>query len=204
MERAVFEGKSNNSYAAASIIHHEVKSKVLHKERGALLHCLTIQSVQHGMTGAISGSATAPDRRTLAILTIMAAERTLVDPAVLVTRKRHTIVLKLINCFGGSAAHVLDGVLVPKPVGTFYGVVHMPTPIIGAAIAKGRGDTAFRSNGVRPRRKHFADAGHMEACVNTTECRTQPRTPGPDNHDVECVVGKRISKAICSRHDRTL
>src|SRR5215471_5649379 len=123
------------------------------------------------MTGAISSSATAPDRRTLAILTIMAAERALV-PAVLVSRKRHAVVLKLINCFGGSAAHVFDGILVPKPVGTFYGVVHMPTPIIGAAIAKGRGDTALRSNGVRPRRKHFADAGRMEACLYTAECRT--------------------------------
>src|SRR5205085_1928870 len=79
--------------------------------------------------GAV-GRAAAPLHRTLAEVLRMAAERTLVDGAVLVAVEGHAVVLELDHELGRHAAHELDRVLVAEVVGALDRVVHVPDPVV--------------------------------------------------------------------------
>ena len=63
---------------------------------------------------------------------------------------------ELKNSFGAYATHILDGVLVANIVGTFNGIVHMPTPIIVGISACNRArDSSLSRHRVRARGKYF-------------------------------------------------
>src|SRR5262249_6493975 len=78
-----------------------------------------------------------------------AAERPLIDAAVLGARERHAPVLELVDRRRRVAAQVLDRVLVAEPVGSLDGVVHVPAPVVLAHVAERGGDPALRGDGVR-------------------------------------------------------
>src|SRR3546814_15471678 len=65
-----------------------------------------------------------------------AAEGALVDLAVLGAAERHAVVLEFENGRHRLAHHVLDGVLVPQPVGALDGSVPMPAPVVLAPLAE--------------------------------------------------------------------
>ena len=66
----------------------------------------------------------------------VAAERALVDGAVLVAVEGHAEVLELDHHLGRHAAHELDRVLVAQPVGALDRVVHVPVPAVLAHVAE--------------------------------------------------------------------
>src|SRR5277367_244496 len=92
MQRAVGHVESDHA-AAFAIFHNQIEGEVLDEEARFVLERLLIQSVQHGMTGAISRGASAL-RDSLAVMRGHAAERPLVNAAVFGARKRHAIVLE--------------------------------------------------------------------------------------------------------------
>src|SRR4051812_20795823 len=124
------------------------------------------------MAGAVRGGAGAL-RGALAEMRGHAAERALVDLAVLSPRERQAPVLELIDRFRCVAAHIFYGVLVAEPVGALDGVVHVPAPVVLAHIAERGGDAALRRDRVRAGRKDFGDAGRLQPGLAAADDRAQ-------------------------------
>ncbi len=115
VQRAVIEFPRGDTSASAFLIHDEVERKIFDEEFGLFLDALTIQCVQHGVTGTVSRS-TCPLDRALTKITCHAAECALVDLAFLCSREGHAPMLKLVNRSGRFTAKIFDGVLIAKPV----------------------------------------------------------------------------------------
>ncbi len=151
------------------------------------------------MAGAIGGGARALRRRAFAVLRRHAAERALVDLAVLGARERHAVVLHLVHGGGGVAAQVLDGVLVAEPVGALHRVVHVPAPVVRPHVAERRGDAALRRNRVRARGEHLRHARRLETGFGAAERCPQARAAGADDDDVVRVIVDGIRQPLDGR-----
>lgn len=95
---------------------------------------------------------------------------------------------KLDNGSGSLAGHVVDGVLVTKPVGTLDRIVHVPPPVILVHVAKSGVNTALRSDGVTPRGEQLRYASGVEPCFRKAERRSQSRAAGSHNNRIVLVV----------------
>src|SRR5690606_34076525 len=111
---------------------------------------------------------------TLAVKSGHAAERPLIDLAVLGPREGHAVVLELVDRGRRFAAEIFDRVLVAEPIGALDGVVHVPTPVILAHIAERSSDAALGGNRVAACREHFRNAGGLQSRLARAERRTQP------------------------------
>jgi hypothetical protein len=131
---------------------NQVKRHPLDEELGVGLDVTLVHGVQHGVTGTVSGSAGAT-HRLFAEVGHVAAERTLVDLAVVGTVERHAVVLELNNHFVGLLAHELDRILVAEPVGALDGVVHVPRPVIFLGVTERSGNAPLGRNGMRTGRE---------------------------------------------------
>src|SRR3981081_4594744 len=113
--------------------------------------------MEHCMTGPVRCCAS-PLRNTLAEVSRHAAERALVDAALLGPGERHPVMLQLDDGRWRFLAHELNRVLVPEPVGALDGVVHVPTPIILTHVPQRCTDAALGSNRMATCWKKLADA----------------------------------------------
>ena len=162
MQRAVVELERDDAAADALVVHDQVDGEELDVEFGRVAQRLAVHRVQHGVAGAVGGGAGAL-RLALAVVQRHAAERALVDLAVLGARERHAPMLELVDGFGRVAHHVFDGVLVAEPVRPLDGVVHVPAPVVRMHVAERRRNAALRRHRMRAGRKHFCDAGGAQA-----------------------------------------
>jgi len=153
---------------------------------------LAIESMQHGVTGAIGSGTRALHRRAFAKLSIMSAEGALINAAIFCARERHTVVLEFVNGIGRVAAEILDGILVAQPVGTFDGVVHVPAPVVRAHVRKRGSNAALGRNGVRARWKHLGDAGCLQARFRAAKGGAQARAASTHDDDIVGVVDEFI------------
>ena len=160
--------------AAGAVLHDEVEREIFDEEFGVVLDRLLIQRVQHRVAGAIRGRAGAM-RRALAVVRGHAAERALVDAAVVGARERHAVVLELDDRGRRFLAHELDGVLVAEPVRTLDGVVEMEAPVVLAHVAERGRDAALRGHRVAARREHLGDAGGRQAGFGQAQRGAQAR-----------------------------
>ena len=160
---------------------------------------LLIQRVQHRVAGAIRRRAGAL-RDALAVVRGHAAERALVDAAVVGARERHAVVLELDDRGRRFLAHELDRVLVAQPVRALDGVVHVPAPVVLAHVAERRADAALRRHGVAARRKHLGDAGGRQSGFGKTQRGAQARAARADDQHIVGVVDEFVvaHKAILS------
>ena len=116
-----------------------------------MLDAVLVERLQDHVAGAVGGVA-GPAHRSLAVVTGVAAEATLVDASLRGAVERHTHLLEVEHRVDGFLAHDLDGVLVGEVVATFDGVEGVPLPVVlfdigqrGAHPALGRaGVTAGR------------------------------------------------------------
>ena len=196
VQRAVLQAQRDDAAAGALAVHDQVDGEVLDEELGRVAQRLAIERVQHGVAGAVGGGAGALRGRAFAELGGHAAERALVDAAVLGAGERHAVVLELVDGLDGVAAEVLDGVLVAEPVGALDGVVHVPAPVVRAHVAERGGDAALGRDGVRAGREHLGDAGGLEAGLGGAERGAQARAAGADDDHVIGVVGERVGLAV--------
>ena len=195
MQRAVVELQRDHAAADALIVHDQVDGEELDVEFSGVPQRLAVHGVQHGVAGAVGGGAGALGLA-LAVVQRHAAERPLVDPAVLGARERHAPMLEFVDGFGRVAHHVFDGVLVAEPVRPLDGVVHVPAPVILVHVAERRRDAALRRYRVRAGRKHFGDAGGAQAGLAAADHRAQARAAGADHDDIVGVVFDRIGMAV--------
>ena len=194
MNGAVVELERDHA-AAAALVHDEVDDEILDEEFGGMLERGAIERVQHRVAGAVGGSAGAL-RDAFAVIRGHAAERALIDLALLGARKRNAPVLELVDRRRRVAAEIFDGVLVAQPVRSLDGVVHVPAPIVLAHVAERRGDAALGRDGVGAGRKHLADAGGAQARFAAADHRAQARAAGPDHDDIVAVIFDRIGPPI--------
>jgi hypothetical protein len=132
--------------------------RLLTKEVDVVLHGLTIQGVQHGVTRAVSCAGTAVCLTPLAKVKALTAKGALVDLAILSTREGQAVVLKLNHCLGSLTAHVLDCVLVSQPITAFDCVVRVPPPVILSHVTQSGVDASLCCHRVRAGGEELCDA----------------------------------------------
>ena len=181
-------GHVQRQHAAAGAVgvHDQVQREVFDEEARIVRQRLLVQGVQDRVAGAVGGGAGALGGA-LAVVGGHAAERTLVDLAVLGARERHALMFELDDRRNRLAAHVLDGVLVTQPVAALDGVVEVEAPVVLAHVAERSGDATLRRHGVAASREYLGDAGGLQALLGQAEGGTQAGTAGPDHDHVEGV-----------------
>ena len=192
VQGAVVELPGEDALHHAVLGHDEVDGEILDVELGVVLEALAVERVQDRVAGAVGGGAGALHRRALAELGGVAAERALVDAAVLGAREGHAVVLELVDRLRRLAGEVLHRVGVAEPVGALHRVVHVPLPAVGAHVAERGGDAALGGDGVAAGREHLGDAGGLQPLLGHAEGGAQAGAAGADDHDVEAVVGEVV------------
>ena len=195
MQRAVVELERDHAAADALVVHDQVDGEELDVEFGRVAQRLAVHRVQHGVAGAVGGGAGAL-RLALAVVQRHAAERALIDLAVLGARERHAPMLELVDRLGRVAHHVFDGVLVAEPVRPLDGVVHVPAPVVRMHVAERSRNAALRRDRMRAGRKHLGDAGGAQAGFAAADHGAQAGAAGADHDDVVGVVLDRIGFAV--------
>jgi hypothetical protein len=164
--------------------------EMLDIELRALLDRLAVERVQDGVAGAVGRGAGALHRRAFAIFGGVAAERALIDLALLGARERHAVMLELIDRLGRLAGEVFHGVGVAEPVRPLHGVVHVPLPAVGPHIAERRRDAALRRDGVGAGREHLGHAGRAQPLLGHAERGAQAGAAGAHDHHVIGVIDR--------------
>ena len=136
---------------------------------------------------ALGGRSLAESRR-------HAAERALVDFALLGARERHAVVFQLDDGIDGGGDHVFDRVLITEPVRTLDRVVHMPSPVVLAHVGERSRDAALRGNRVAARREELRDAGGAEPRLDNAQRRPEPATAGTDDKHIVGMVGQIVGE----------
>ena len=198
MQCAVVELERDHAAAGALIVHDQVDGEELDVEFGGMAQRLAVHGVQHGVAGAVGGGAGAL-RLALAEVHGHAAERSLIDLAVLGARERHAPVFEFVDRLRRLAHHVFDRILIAEPVRPLDGVVHVPAPVVLVHVAERRRNAALGGHRMRAGRKYLGDAGGAQARLAAADHRAQPGAAGADHHDVVGVVLDRIGVTIGGR-----
>ena len=177
-----------------SSIHDQIEREIFDEELHVVLQALLIERMQHarGRCGRLRRRR-AVGWGLLAEFRHVAAERALVDLAVIGAAERHAEMLELVHRGDRLAAHVFDRVLVAEPVRPLDGVVHVPAPVVFAHIAERRADAALRGDGVAARREYLGDAGGLQAGRTHAEGCAQPGAAGADHHHVIGMIDNVVS-----------
>lgn len=101
------------------------------------------------MSSSVGDGSTSVGLTSLAEFERLTSESSLVDFALICSRKWHTKVFELDDGPGCLSTHVVDGILVTEPIGTLDGVVHMPPPVVLGHVTKGCIDTTLGGDSVR-------------------------------------------------------
>ena len=88
------------------------------------------------MTGTISNGTTPVGLATFAVVSGLTTKGTLVDFTLSGTAEGHAVGLELAHGDGSLTGHVLDGVLVTKPVGALHCIVEVISPVISVHVTK--------------------------------------------------------------------
>ena len=198
VQRAVVELEGDHAAADALVVHDQVDGEEFDVEFRGVAQRLAVHRVQHGVAGAVGGGAGAL-RLALAVIHRHAAERALVDPAVLGAGERHAPMLEFVDRLGRLAHHVFDRILIAEPVRPLDGVVHVPAPVVGMHVAQRSGNAALGRDRMRAGRKHLGDAGGAQARFAAADHRAQAGAAGADHDDVEGVVFDRIGFSVGGR-----
>jgi len=188
VKSAVFHAESNDSAAAALVVHYQVKREVLHEEQALVLQRGPVQSVQHSVTRPVCCGGTPIRLATLAKLETLTTESSLIYFSFLRPREWKTVSLKLQDGFRSFATHVFNGVLVTEPVRTFNCIIRMPPPIIFRHITQRCIDAALCCDCVRPRGEKFGNTSCFQTLFNTTDSSSKPGAASTNNNSIELMI----------------
>ena len=150
---------------AFAIFHKEVHRKVLYKEDAVVTKSATEECVQHRVSGTVSNSAAAVGLATLAEVRGLTSEGSLVDLAFASSAEGHTVGLELTHGNGSFSGHVLDGVLVTEPIGTFDSVVEVESPVVFVHVTECGVDSSLSGDRVRSSWEELGNAGGLETSL---------------------------------------
>ena len=226
---AVFQAKGHDS-DTLTLVHDQIKSKVLHKEGSVVLQGLSVESVQKGMAGSVGSGSTAiclctyvawtrfrekttttvttpkkgekTEGQTLSVVEALSSKRTLVDLTLLGPRERDTVVLQLNDGPRCLSAHVVNSVLISEPIRSLHSVIHMPPPIILCHVAQGGVDATLCGSGVGAGGEKLGNARNIEAFLSQTEGSPETSTSSANNHSVILVVDDGVLSSLPNAQHR--
>ena len=109
------------------------------------------------------------------------------------THEGATVVLQLNDGGGRLAGHVVNSVLVTKPIGTLHGVVHVPSPVVLVHVSERGVDTTLGGHGVGTRGEKLGDTSGVESSLGQTEGGAQTGTTRSNDDSIVLVVLKASS-----------
>mmetsp|Transcript_34818 Transcript_34818/g.42009 ORF Transcript_34818/g.42009 Transcript_34818/m.42009 type:complete len:352 (+) Transcript_34818:867-1922(+) len=165
MNCAVLHTHCDDTNAVSLVVHNQVKREILDKELGVVLQSLAVQGVEHRVPSAIGSTSAAISLATVAKVQALSTKSALVDFTFLCAGEWQSIVLQLQHCFWRFTAHVLNGVLITKPVATLDGIIRVPTPVVFGHISESSIDPTLSSNGVRASGEQLCDARCFETVL---------------------------------------
>lgn len=124
----------------------------------------------------------------------LTAEGSLVDFTVGCAGEWHAIILQFDDSLWCFAGHVMDRILVSKPIGSLHCVVHVPLPVVVLHVAEGGVDATLSGDCVRTGGEEFCDDGGFEAFGDEAECSTKS---GATWAKVKIKLRKVDSKGAC-------
>ena len=187
VDRSVVEALRDDA-AAHAILHDQVEREIFDEEVRVILQALLVERVEHGVAGAVGGGAGALRGGALAHILGHAAERALVDFAVLGPAERQAGMLQLVNRGRRLAAQIFDRVLVAEPVGALDGIVHVPLPLVRPHVAEAGRDPALRRDCMAAGREDLGDVGGLQPLFGRAHRRAKPGAARADDDDVIDMV----------------
>jgi hypothetical protein len=140
----------SHNTTALTIVHKEVQSKVLNEENAIVTEGSSEEGVEHRVTSSVSDCAASVGLAASTEVLGLTSEGTLIDLSFLCARERHTIRLKFEDSLRCFFSHVVNSVLIAKPVRTLHGVVEMPPPIVLVHVAECSVDSTLYLNRIKP------------------------------------------------------
>ncbi len=154
---------------------------------------LSVESVEHAVTGAIRDTGASMGLAAFAVLEALTAEGALIDFALVGAAEGHSVMLQLNDGTWRFLRHVFNGVLITQPVGAFDGVIVMPPPVVLAHVAQGGVDATLSSHCVGSRGEELGDASGFKTVLNKTYCGTKTGTSRSNNQSIISVVDDFIA-----------
>mmetsp|Transcript_47907 Transcript_47907/g.94514 ORF Transcript_47907/g.94514 Transcript_47907/m.94514 type:complete len:475 (-) Transcript_47907:84-1508(-) len=173
-------------------VHDQIQSEVLNKEEAVMLQRSTVQSVEHRVPCSVCSSSASVSLTSLAKLQRLSSERPLVNLSILRSRKWQTVGLQLQHSSRGFSAHVLDRILITKPVRTLHGIIRVPGPVILSHIRKCSVDSSLCCHCMGSGGEQLTDTRGLQSLLDATHSSPEPCTPCPDNHGIELVINDRV------------
>ena len=142
MDCAVGHVVSHDS-SALTVVHDEVKGKVLNKEDAVVAEGSSEEGVKHRVTRAVSHCTAPIGLATSTEVSGLTSKSSLIDLSILGSAERHAVGLELQDCLGSLPSHIVNGVLITEPIAAFHGIVEVPAPIILVHVTQGSVDTSL-------------------------------------------------------------
>jgi len=177
---------------ALSTFHEQVHGKVFHEEDAVVSKSTTEKRVKHGVTGTVSHSSASVGLTALSEVGRLASKGSLVDLTLASSAERHTVGLELENSGGGLSGHVLDGILITKPVRSLHGIIEVELPVIVMHVSEGGIDSSLSSDGVRSGWEKLRDACSFESGLGQAEGSSKTSTTSADDDRVICMVNDSV------------
>jgi hypothetical protein len=198
MNGSILKAQSHHTHTLVSV-HDQIQGVVLNEVGGVVGKGATVQGVKHGVTSTIGSSSSTISLTTLTIVLGLSTKGTLINLSVLTTREGKTIGFQLTYSTRSFTTHVVNSILVTKPIGTLHSIIEMPTPIIlmldiikrkkqSYHVTKSSIDTTLSSNSMRTRREQLGNDSSLESLNNKknrnnkSTCSERPiaaRRPAP-------------------------
>lgn len=118
----------------------------------------------------------------------MTTKSSLINLTLFCSRKGHSIGFKLENSLWCLFAHIMDCVLITKPIATFNSIISMPSPIIIVHVSKSCIDAALSCNCMRTSREEFRNTGSLESLLNKTKSSSQSSSSGTNYNGVKGMI----------------
>ena len=114
--------------------------------------------MQHSMPSSVCCSGTSVGLTSLTKFQALTTKGTLIDFPLISSRKRQPIVFQFNYRLRSLSTHVLDGVLITKPITSLHGVIRMPPPVILCHVPKSCIDASLSCNCMRSCGEQLGDA----------------------------------------------
>ena len=174
--------------SALFVLHEQVHGKVFDEEDAIVSKSTTKERVKHRVTGTISHSCASVGLTTLAKVSRLASESPLVDLTLASSAERHTVGLELKNGSWGLSSHVLDRVLISKPVRSLHSIIEVELPVIVMHVSEGGIDSSLSGNGVRSGWEQLRDTCGFESGLGQAKGSSESSASSADDDGVICMV----------------
>ena len=99
--------------------------------------------MKHRVASSVSHSAASVGLTSLSVLSGLTSESSLVDLSLWSSGEWHTVRLELTDSNWSLSGHVLDGILISKPVTSFDSVIEVISPVILVHVSKSSIDSSL-------------------------------------------------------------